>query len=501
MPDAPAESPSPGSTRLVGLVADGLLGLGSAALLGLLLLTFAGRVDYPYDLEWMEGGMLLHGLRVREGLGLYVLPSPDFIPFIYPPLYAWVLGGLGSVLELGYSLGRSISLVGTLVGAGALVAAVRLEGGRWGLGLASAALFLSTYDEVGSFFDLVRIDGLLIALLGWSLVALRAGWLRTGALLLVAAYATKHNAAAFGLPALVWLWSTSGRAAALRFAAWSVLPALGFTGLMLLEGDGLFLVYLLEVPSTHPFVPRRFFPGAWKEMGGALPLAVGVSGGALLLGLSRLAGSRGQWRPSAGSAYWAAQGALALLLAAVMRGHHGGYLNVLIPGTWALACWAGLGLARLERAAPHPAVLLGVSALVLGQLWQGRWDPADWRPRPEDTAAGDALVARLADLDGEVLAPHSPWYPVLAGKPPAFHLIALWDVDHTDGPLREHLRSVRESIADQRWAGVVLANQKFRHGLDEHYVRTEDLRPPGQALRPLTGWNVRPSHLYEPKAR
>ena len=358
--------------------------------------------------------------------------------------------------------------------------------------MAAGALFLTGYDESGSFYDLVRIDGLLMALLGWSLVALRHGWLRAGGLLLVLAFATKHNAAAFGLPALVWLWRVQGRGSALRFAAWSVAPALAFVGLMQLEGDGLFLTYLLDVPRAHPFVADRFFPGAWKEMGEALPLGVGAG---LLAAL--VAGRS----PRSGGVYWAAQGSLALLLAAVMRGHHGGYLNVLIPGIWALAAWAGLGLAGLERRFPRPAVLVLGTALMLGQLWQGRWEPSKWLPTRDDVAAGDALIARLRAVDGEVLSPHSPWYPVIAGKPGAFHLIALWDIDHEGGPLHDFVPTIALAMKQERWAAVVLANKKFGHSLTQTYVRTEDLTPPGKALQPKTGWPVRPSLLYEPKAR
>ena len=35
----------------------------------LLWQTFMGRVGYPYDLEWMEGGMLLHGVAGPPGAG------------------------------------------------------------------------------------------------------------------------------------------------------------------------------------------------------------------------------------------------------------------------------------------------------------------------------------------------------------------------------------------------------------------------------------------------
>ena len=42
--------------------------------------SFWHRWNYPFDLEWMEGGMLVHVDRLRSGEGLYVPPSADFIP-------------------------------------------------------------------------------------------------------------------------------------------------------------------------------------------------------------------------------------------------------------------------------------------------------------------------------------------------------------------------------------------------------------------------------------
>ena len=39
-------------------VSSVVLGILSLLMLGLLGYTFWGRVDYPYDLEWMEGGMI-----------------------------------------------------------------------------------------------------------------------------------------------------------------------------------------------------------------------------------------------------------------------------------------------------------------------------------------------------------------------------------------------------------------------------------------------------------
>lgn len=483
---APEPAPAPRWRWLVDLPALG----GAAYVCALLALTVAGRLAHPYDLEWMEGGMLLHALRVMEGEPLYVMPSSDFIPFIYPPLYHWLLGGLGALLGgVDYLPGRVLSLVGTLAGVAALVVGLRREGANPVLALAIGGIFLSTFDETGAFFDLVRIDGLLLALWGWSLVAIRAGWLRTGGLLLVAAFATKHHAAAFGLPALIWLWRNDGRAAALRFAAWSVGPALAFTAGMMLEGDGMFLTYLLGVPAGHGMVAERLFFTAPEE----LTLGMPVLSAGVVLGL---AASWRRWTP--GGRYWAVQCVLALLLACLMRGHVGGFKNVLIPGYWAVAMAGGLGLVALRARFPHVAVA-AVVALALGwQGWHGRWNPERYLPRPGDAGAGDRVVARLAEVDGEVLAPWQPWLAVKAGKAPGFHMIALWDIDHEWGPLYDEVDLIRADIEGHRFAGILTVNDRPEYGIREHYVRGPLVRPAGQDLKPRTGWQVRPHRIWEP---
>ena len=96
-----------------------------AAVVAVVLVTwflqdFAQRVVYPWDIEWMEGGMLVHVYRLQNDLGLYVRPSADFVPYIYPPLYPWLMSILG---EPSYALGRSVSLVGALAAGLAAVAA------------------------------------------------------------------------------------------------------------------------------------------------------------------------------------------------------------------------------------------------------------------------------------------------------------------------------------------------------------------------------------------
>ena len=485
-------------------LAHALFALSGVAVLVCLFQTVRQRLGYPFDLEWMEGGMLVHALRVRDGLPLYVEPSPDFIPFIYPPLYPWLLGTLGHVFPVDATLGRTVSLIGILVAAGALVWAVRREGHGWMLGVGSAALFLSTYEDVGAFFDLVRTDGLMIALLAGALLAAREASPRAVALsgiLLTGAYLSKHSMALHGLPILIWLWKRHGPTLARQFAVWSIGPALLITGAVQWMSGGWFLTYILEVPTTHPLVAERIFPGSEKELLSAFPVAIGCA--IVLAVMLRLLKPDTDTpdAPTADHGFWLANIGVGLAITILMRGHHGGFLNVLIPGFWFLSLACGLAFGAAMKRWSHPGVPLALAATVFGSVQAGTWEPKRFAPTDDDVAAVEKILEAIRSFDGEVLIPHAPHYAVLAGKPAGFHQIALWDVVHDGASTKKKTkRLLSKAIEEQRYGAVILANEKFAYGLKQHYRRTKPLRFSSKAGIPKSGWRARPRYIYVPKS-
>lgn len=466
----------------------------AVVLLWWLIQGFLLRVVYPFDIEWMEGGMLVHAWRLREGLGIYVEPSSDFVPYIYPPLYPWLMSLVG---EPSYAVGRSISMAGSVAAGLAAVQACRQEGVGWGLSVGALGLWVSLYDESGTFYDLVRADALAIGLTSWSIVLVRRATrlsVIVGGGLLVLAFLAKHNFALFGLPMLIWLWKAQGRRRALEFVAASVAPALVLTVAIQIATDGWFLDYLLGVPASHPLVAERAWPESEKELAGHLVwtnVAAAVS--LLVLALDRRFHHR--------ALFWGGIWAVATGLCILMRAHHGGFINVLMPGHWTYAVCGVVLVSRAAQALPQRTQWLALalaSGLVAHQGWAGQWDREKGIPTEADYEAGEALVEKLKAIDGEVWAPHFPWYPTYAGKTPSVPLIALWDIDHKGGPMKSYMQDVRKDVREQRWAAVLGPRKDMGLEVKDHYVK-EPLGIPGNGLRTKTGWRVRPTNLWVPK--
>ena len=74
--------------------------------------------------------------------------------------------------------GAGVSIVGTLLATSALMVGIRRETASWALTWLGGALWLSTYEDSGTFLDLTRADGLMMGLLGWALVLVRLDKLR-----------------------------------------------------------------------------------------------------------------------------------------------------------------------------------------------------------------------------------------------------------------------------------------------------------------------------------
>ena len=343
--------------------------IGPLVLIGMavrdVVAVWVSRWQYPFDLEWMEGGMLAHAYRLSKGLPLYQEPSVEFIPYIYPPGYPVVLQQLSVLMPLDYALGRGVSTLSIAGAAVALMAFVVRYRAQWmGDGLQGGPrwrVVCAQLPRLGGIFDLVRPDSLALGLTAWALffgVAPRKGEVALGGLLLVLAFFVKQHSAIFGLPILLALATRDGWPRARWFAFWSVLPALLGVGWLQFTTEGNFLTYLVTVPATHGIKWVRILPGVPMELGAAFPITsvLAAVGLALLLCIR-----------------WARGGGLAFLV-------------VLIAGMGAAASswWIGpvRGLkvgTQWETAAGFAAVAMALGVLVCWCLQAPKRKRLNWR--------------------------------------------------------------------------------------------------------------------------
>jgi len=527
------------------------LGIG---LVGLLGYVWAARLTHPFDLEWMEGGVLTHAWRLQRGLPLYVTPGPDFVPFLYPPGYPALVAFFGAPTGLSPAVGRLLSVGGTALSAGAIAYSVRERGGSALVAFGAAAMWLGTYPVAGAFFDLVRPDAVGVAAMAWA-VALslrpRRGSDIAAGLLVALAGLVKHNLGIVALPLLAGWWAHDRRSAT-RFAAAGGLPALLVVGMVHLRSGGRFLTYLLEVPASHVMVWERAITATPWELSRALavPLVlmafVALFGAlrhrgrlprGLVAGLGVVPGFVAGWAftyapapPAAGASPLALAVTVAalvsiltslLLLAGsrapvdredlvlggvvavctigsgLMRVHDGGYANVQMPMFWAGALVFGVVLAGLE-ATPLPR-RLGHAALALTLAVAIRGVPgSSLVPTAADVARGRELVAPLRGLEGPVVSPFASWLPTYAGHPPSLHAQAVWDLDYPGGPFVDDVERIRRAIRERHWRVVVGGNFPLVRGLpfNETYAPGPLIvRPNEGPLRPKTGFVAMPLRL------
>ncbi len=458
-----------------GTVAEalaGLLALGMAyPVVGRVYAVIEKRRDFPGDIEWMEGATLVTAQRLVEGLPIYGEPAADYIPFIYPPGFAWLVSKLG----VDYATGRTLSAVCIVVAAAALVYGARRLGTGWFAAFATAGLLAATYDDTGTFFDLVRTDSLALALLGWSLVLgdgpTRAHTVASG-LCLALAFTTKQHVALFGLPIGLWHWRVHGWRRAGTFALASAVPALLFSGAMIVATEGRYFTWIARLASSHGMVIDRLVPGAQVECWSALPWTT-TAALALPLWMVR-------------KRYWTGVSITALLVVSLMRGHTGGYLNVLMPLLWVQCLLPSVAAAAIGT----PLARTGASLFVALQMWAvSEEDLGRFVPSPAEAERVEALVEELRALPDPILIPHAPWYAHLAGKKGSFALITLWDIDHKGGAYRSFVDHVEGEMARGYWLTAVVPDDKLGHDFTEHFRKAHTLK-----TRPVptkTGWPIR----------
>jgi dolichyl-phosphate-mannose-protein mannosyltransferase len=457
---------------------------------GVYLLTSFASVGYPYLLEWMEGGTAEGIHRILTGHPLYVRPTLDYTPYIYPPLYFWLSGGAAALIGDELLAARAVSFVSTLLAAGLLYAgssriatALDAGGGRQHFyGIVAAALYLGCYELSGRWYNLARVDSLYIALLllGFWLTRDDPGWFRSAAAGLVCALAflTKQTAVVAIGPLLLSLLLVDLRR---HLPAVIVFAVVGGGSMLLLDAlsGGWSTYYLYDLPRAH----RLDILGGTKDFVlhdtvGQIAIATVGAGAALLMLPRRL-----PWRE------WLPIWSLAVGMIAsswLARIHTGGYHNVSMPLFATIALLSPLGLLSVVSSPAYRkrwgALALAIAAVQVAVLVHNPWHKI---PTEEDAAKMRVLLAWLKETPGDVLMFDMAFVQRSTGKSPYVLEMAARDVLRArGGRVRQGFsRALQEALDQKRFSALVLTEgmsyRSLEPALSRNYVPAGRILPQG----------------------
>ncbi len=390
-------------------------------LLWRLLKVLASRIAFPMDLEWIEGGQLLHVYRLLHGMDLFVEPNHGFMPYSYPPGHTLILAAAASVFGLDYSVGRAVSWLATAGVMTLLAREVYREFVPVGFPLVWAVLALGSmaaaFPLCGGWFDLIRNDEVALLLALGSVFCANApaamSRLRfvASTLLMTAALYTKQTAIFYiAFVLLFQFFRHPLRAIALGASVLSL--SLAALGVLQWLTSGRYFYYAFQLLAQQQVHTARYAEAlrAWIDFAPYLPLLPLTL---LVLVWFNLITSR------------------ALLLSGILLAafpasllpyaKQGGYLNNLLPvalsaGPVALCLVAGLlrALRRETNAAKALSLMFAASAAMYLQERTFSTDKfvvpeARWR-------AAERLHTTLRGLGGSLLMPEQPFVAIKAGS-------------------------------------------------------------------------------------
>jgi hypothetical protein len=462
------------------------------------------RIRYPFELEWMEGGMVDQVNRILAGKALYARPSPEFVPFAYPPVYFYVAALVSSVLGAGFLAARLVSVVSSLGCFLIIFLFVKRETGSQFSGLLASGLFAATYRLSGDWLDVARVDSLFLFLLLAALYLIRfksspRSYILAGALISLSFF-TKQTALIISLPIMLYCAFLNWRRSIVLIGTVATLIGIG-TLILNYIYDGWFNYYIFYLARNHPIV-RSMFVSFWTaDIVSVLPVAFVMAIFCVFIQLSN--------SPRETSLFYFSMAAGMIGGACFSRLNSDSYNNVLFPAYAALAILFGVAFSMLLRFAgeatsarrPLEIFVLLLCAIQFASL---AYNPLQLVPTREDWEAGNNLVNTLAQIKGDVFVPYHSYLPTLVGKSSFAHGAAVGDIFQSDGgALRiALLDEIKQTLHERRFSAIILDGSYatwLLEDLEANYVLQGPVFDNQEVFWTLTGLKTRPEFIYVPR--
>ncbi len=489
----------------------GLLWALSAAATGLYLRLALSHLRYPGEMDYIEGVMMDHVVRLLHGQPLYVKPSVDFIPLAYMPGWTVVAAAVSRVLGTGFLAGRLVSFLASLAIGALVLSILRRETRTWTYAIAGAGIYYMGYGVAGGgHYDVARPDSLMLALSLGAIALLRFGGGRVSAivsaLLLVAAFFTKQHAVWFGLAMVAYVALEDRRRLAPFALTWAIGCAGGYALLAWWLGPW-FAFYTWNLPAHwSTLAPVRIE----RYVGGGL---LGMLGGLSVPALLSLMLPEAPWRGRAGIWMWLGLAGVGTGLLATLD--PSAWRHVFIPSMLALSVLGPLSIWRLARAAGGGEAALagratGAACLLLSlQFVPLVYNVHVEKPHPGARAARAAFLDVIRGIPGRVIVVEHGFYATLAGKGSGLQQIAIGDLERSPGDaLFRRDPQALERLFDPLRRGpdrpTLITDEPLEQidtlwaSLAPGYRLTRDLGDLTAPLRTFSGHALAPRYVYSP---
>jgi hypothetical protein len=474
-----------------------------AGYIGLVLALGIMRLAYPYEVEWMEGAMMDHAMRIIEGKAIYTAPTIDFVAWLYPPLYYYAVAAMIKIAGVGFFAGRFVSFLSTIVTVALLGLTVKRITKNSLFSFFAVALYFATYHATGFYFDIVRNDAFFTMLI--VLTASVAMWYRgrTGviitAVLLAICFLTRQQAIFFLPPLAFWFWwrdHTDGW----LFSVVAIVLSLLLIFYINHATNGWLTYYMFRIPSAK----RADF--SWVRMIDVLPGYVfGAFTTFSLSAMALIALHAGDKK-----AFWNSETGLLILMAiaalvagAFSIGNEGGFANVIMPFAAFVVPLLPIALAELPQTQVKFAPL--AYTLLLIQFLALYFNPLSEKmviASAHQRSGGDRFMRHLAAIPGEVFIPYHGFITRQAGKPSHAHVLSSLDVLRVHDSTARRLQADYDSAYVQHRFSAIILEESEAFGRDsvQHY-RSDGvmLDEPNVYLTRVADKATRPQFIFVPK--
>jgi 4-amino-4-deoxy-L-arabinose transferase-like glycosyltransferase len=460
------------------------------------------RINYPFELEWMEGCSVDHVIRILSGQKLYVAPSLEFVPFIYTPVYFYVSAALSKIIGTGFLSLRLVSFISSLGCFLVIFLIVKKETKSSFWGILAAGLFAATYRIGGAWFDIARSDSLflLFLLAGLYLIKFKKSsvWYLLAGVLVSLSFLTKQTALFISIPIMLYCLLLNRRE--WIYFVGSVVLIIGISTFLLNRiHDGWYNYYVFDLPRQHSLVKYMLVEFWTRDLISKLPIACILS----LFYLYALLKNTNK------------RNFLFYLLMPVgmlggawfSRLHQGGYDNVLFPAYAALSILFGLGAFKvfefIQAVSLNKRRLIEISfyLIFIIQFLLLTYNPRAQIPTENDLDAGYVLIEIMAQLPGDIIVPYHSYLPTLAGKKSYAHHQAISDVIRgDDSPAKTRLlEEINLAITSKKFNALILDAPWFPELTERYYEKQKKVFGNANVFWTVTGMRTTPQVIYVPR--